>query len=113
VILIILSILLIVLSIATIYQTKILKRSREEKITLQERLENIENDIDKSILDKQGTLESVNSEIVLAKKRAEYIKIDQVEINKEYEYLQTRNKELATKILYQEEKIRYSLCLAD
>jgi len=112
-IIIILSILLIVLSIATIYQTKVLKKTRESYKTLQEKVQNIEKNIDTSILEKQEKLESINSEIELAEKKAEYIKIDQVEMNKEYEYLQQRNKELGVKVLYQEEKIRYSQCLVD
>jgi len=104
---IILSVLLIVLSIATIYQTKLLKKTKLSKDILQIRIKNIEENIEESILDKMEELESINSQIELSEKRAEYIKIDQVELNKEYEYLKQRNKELVSKVLYKNDKGTY------
>jgi predicted nucleic acid-binding Zn-ribbon protein len=98
-------VLVLVLALFLIYQTKVLRGSSREKLELEKRLSDIENGLDFDIEKKRETLKSLQVEIDSLKDREAYIKADQVELNKEYEYLKERNRSLEQSIISIEEMI--------
>ena len=102
----ILIILLITISLGTIYQTKIFLETKKERDSLKERVVSIEKDIDETLIKNRKEIDSLNDEIEKLQQRAEYIKVDQVELNKEYKYLQERNRKLEEKNLSIQERNR-------
>jgi len=102
----ILIILLTLLSVATIFQTRILWNTKKERDILKDQIENIDTHIDEELVEKKKEINDLIIEIDKLENKAEYIKIDQLEIEREYKYLQDRNKKLEEKNLSIEERTR-------
>jgi len=82
-------------------------KTKKDRDSLKEKVDNIDRDVDEEITKKRKLVLSFNEEIEKLQQKAEYIKVDQIELNKEYEYLQKRNEKLEGQVLFAEERARY------
>ncbi len=94
------------LSLVTLYQIQMLKSVIKERNSLRERISKIEHENDEIMNIKRTNLVEIKNEIDKLTIKAKYISEDQIELNKEYEYLQKRNRDLESNILKIEERSR-------
>ncbi len=98
-------VLIAILSLLLIYQTKLFRDVSKERDSLKKRVEDIEGDIDSELKSKREQISKLNREIEELHNRAAYIKVDQLELNKEYEYLQSRNRKLEEAVHSLEDRV--------
>jgi len=99
-------ILFLAILVFALYQTKTLQEVKKERDALKKRIEDIEDGTDEELKSKRETIVKLKKEIEELYKRVEYIKMDQVELNKEYEYLKERNSQLENAIHNREDILR-------
>jgi peptidoglycan hydrolase CwlO-like protein len=98
-------VLIAIMSLLLIYQTKLFRDVSKERDSLKKRVEDIEGDIDSELKSKREQISKLNREIEELHNRAAYIKVDQLELNKEYEYLQSRNRKLEEAVHSLEDRV--------
>jgi cupin superfamily acireductone dioxygenase involved in methionine salvage len=102
---IVLLLLILILSTLLYYQTKLLKKSGLEREKLLKEVASLKDMLEEEKRER-SELGKISFEIETLVKRREYIETDKLELEKEYKYLQERNKKLQDEILFLEEKRR-------
>jgi|GEM_PF-2546852 seryl-tRNA synthetase len=97
---------IVLLSIIALYQNQFLRKVIKERNSLREKIYKIQHDIDEIMNIKRTAVVELKNEIEKLSEKAKYIADDQIELDKEYEYLQKRNKNLEEIILRTEERLR-------